>query len=223
MKVLSMIRVILVDDQMLVRSGIRGLLALTADIRVVAEAANGLEALATIRANQADVLLLDVRMPQCSGIELLQMQDTEQIQLPATILLTTFDDDDALFAGMRAGAKGFLLKDISLERLADGIRRVAAGATVFRPALTERTRASYESQHGIHKDGELGGAARARLTEREIETLALMAAGLNNGEISMALGLSEGTIKNHVSSILSKLLVRDRVRAVLRGIELGWI
>lgn len=210
-----MIRVVLVDDQTLVRSGIRGLLELTPDIRVVAEAADGAGAPGVIAAAQADVLLLDVRMPEVSGIELLQR---EGAALPPTILLTTFDDDAALFDGMRAGARGFLLKDISLERLADGIRSVAAGATLFRPALTERTRASYErSSSGT------GPAPAAALTGRETEILALMAAGFNNAEIAAALGPSEGTIKNHVSSILAKLGVRDRVRAVLRGLELGCI
>jgi DNA-binding NarL/FixJ family response regulator len=210
-----MIRVVLVDDQMLVRSGIRGLLDLTPDIRVVAEAADGAGAIAVLAQARPDVLLLDVRMPHGSGIELLRAQ---QGKLPPTILLTTFDDDEALFDGMRAGARGFLLKDISVERLADGIRSVAAGATLFRPALTERARAAYE-QHG-GSAAPLGGE---RLTSRETEILALMAAGFNNGEIAAALGPSEGTIKNHVSSILSKLVVRDRVRAVLRGLELGYI
>jgi DNA-binding NarL/FixJ family response regulator len=211
-----MIRVVLVDDQTLVRSGIRGLLELTPDIRVVAEAADGAAAPGVIAAAQPDVLLLDVRMPEVSGIELLRRLGAA---LPPTILLTTFDDDEALFDGMRAGARGFLLKDISLERLAEGIRSVAGGATLFRPALTERTRASYERSS-------LGGAAPAAgvaLTGRETEILALMAAGFNNAEIAAALGPSEGTVKNHVSSILSKLGVRDRVRAVLRGLEMGCI
>ncbi|WP_028104995.1 response regulator [Pseudoduganella violaceinigra] len=210
-----MIRVVLVDDQMLVRSGIRGLLDLTPDIRVVAEAADGAEAVAVIAQAQADVLLLDVRMPNASGIDLLR---SAQVDLPPTILLTTFDDDDALFDGMRAGARGFLLKDISLERLADGIRSVVAGETLFRPALTERTRAAYEKPAVPPLL-----AVSAPLTSRETEILALMAAGFNNAEISEALGPSEGTIKNHVSSILAKLGVRDRVRAVLRGLELGHI
>ncbi len=212
-----MIRVVLVDDQMLVRSGIRGLLDLTEDIRVVAEAADGLEAAAVIASADADVLLLDVRMPQCSGIELLVRHGAT---LPPAILLTTFDDDDALFDGMRAGARGFLLKDISLERLAEGIRSVAAGGTLFRPALTERTRASYE-RSGAKPASD--GALHAPLTERETEILALMAAGFNNAEIAAALGPSEGTVKNHVSNILAKLCVRDRLRAVLRGLELGYI
>ncbi|GAB2868968.1 response regulator transcription factor [Pseudoduganella ginsengisoli] len=209
-----MIRVILVDDQMLVRSGIRGLLDLTPDIRVIAEAADGNEAAHVIAREQADVLLLDVRMPHCSGIDLLRR---EPDRLPPTILLTTFDDDEALLDGMRAGARGFLLKDISLERLADGIRSVASGATLFRPALTERTRAAYEKPVAVP------AAQATPLTSRETEILALMAAGMNNAEIAQALGPSEGTVKNHVSSILSKLGVRDRVRAVLRGLELGHI
>ncbi len=211
-----MIRVLLVDDQMLVRSGIRGLLDLTPDIRVIGEAADGAEAAQLIAQTEADVLLLDVRMPHCSGIELLLR---EQGRLPPTILLTTFDDDNALFEGMRAGARGFLLKDISLERLAEGIRSVAAGGTLFRPALTERTRAAYEKPMHAAPASDIS----TPLTSRETEILALMAAGFNNAEISQALGPSEGTIKNHVSSILAKLGVRDRVRAVLRGLELGHI
>lgn len=209
-----MIRVVLVDDQMLVRSGICGLLGMTPDIRVVAEAADGIEAASVIAAAAPDLLLLDVRMPNCGGIELLRRANGS---LPPTILLTTFDDDEVLFEGMRLGARGFLLKDISLERLADGIRAVAGGARLFRPALTERTRASYESAAGAKPLG------ITQLTARETEILALMAGGFNNGEIAAALGPSEGTIKNHVSSILSKLAVRDRVRAVLRGLELGYI
>lgn len=207
-----MIRVLLVDDQTLVRSGIRGLLDMTPDIRVVAEAADGNEAEAMLTSVDADIVLLDVRMPQCSGIELLRRQPA---RLPPAILLTTFDDDEALFDGMRAGARGFLLKDISLERLAEGIRSVAAGRTLFRPVLTERTRACYER----------GGAPATAsvLTERETEILALMATGSNNAEIAAALGPSEGTIKNHVSNILAKLGVRDRLRAVLRALELGYI
>lgn len=214
-----MIRVVLVDDQMLVRSGICGLLELTPDIRVVAEAADGAEAAAVIARARPDVVLLDVRMPHCSGIELLLR---EQGRMPPTILLTTFDDDDALFDGMRAGAKGFLLKDISLERLAEGIRSVAGGGTLFRPALTERARASYESASHPGREP-AAGSLLERLTSRETEILALMAGGFNNGEIAAALGPTEGTVKNHVSSILAKLGVRDRVRAVLRGLELGYI
>ena len=211
-----MIRVVLVDDQTLVRSGIRGLLDLTPDIRVVAEAGDGAEAMAAIAQSQPDAVLLDVRMPTCSGVELLRRHAAT---LPPTIMLTTFDDDDALFDCMRLGARGFLLKDISLERLADGIRRVVSGQTLFRPGLTERTRASYEHATPAERAPEAGEL----LTARETEVLALIAGGFNNAEIALALGPSEGTIKNHVSSILSKLGVRDRVKAVLRGLELGCI
>lgn len=207
-----MIRVGLVDDQTLVRSGIRGLLDLTDDIRVVAEAADGEAARAMLATHSLDLLLLDVRMPGCDGIELLRRPPA---QLPPTIMLTTFDDDEALLEAMRAGARGFLLKDISLERLAEGVRAVAGGATLCRPGLTERVRASYRPAQGAPAP-----AGAADLTRREIEILALMAGGLSNAEIGAALGVSEGTVKNHVSSILSKLGVRDRVRAVLRGIEL---
>jgi DNA-binding NarL/FixJ family response regulator len=208
-----MIRVALVDDQTLVRSGIRGLLDLTDDIRVVAEAADGFDAGRMLAQTAVDVLLLDVRMPGRGGVELLR----ESANLPPTIMLTTFDDDDALFDAMRAGARGFLLKDISLERLADGIRAVKAGDTLFRPALTERTRAAF--RRGV----EPASIAMAALTSRETEVLALMAGGLGNAEIAASLGCGEGTVKNHVSSILAKLGVRDRVRAVLRGIELELI
>jgi len=210
-----MIRVLLVDDQTLVRSGIRGLLELTPDIRVVAEAADGAEAGMRLREAAPDLVLLDVRMPTCSGIDFLRAQ---QAHLPPTILLTTFDDDEVLFDGMRLGARGFLLKDISLERLAEGIRQVVAGGTLFRPALTERARDGFAP--ASRAAGSVGGEP---LTSRETEVLALMAGGFNNAEIARALGPSEGTIKNHVSNILSKLGVRDRVRAVLRGIELGLI
>lgn len=208
-----MIRVGLVDDQTLVRSGIRGLLDLTSDIRVVAEAGDGEAARSMLATTALDVLLLDVRMPGCDGLELLRHPPA---LLPPTIMLTTFDDEEVLFEAMRSGARGFLLKDISLERLAEGVRAVAGGATLFRPALTERVRSSYRRTHAG-----AGSAGTAReLTRREVEILALMAAGLSNAEIGATLGVSEGTAKNHVSSILSKLGVRDRVRAVLRGIEL---
>jgi DNA-binding NarL/FixJ family response regulator len=215
-----MIKVALVDDQTLVRSGIVGLLNLTPDIRVVAQAADGLEAMVVLEQMQfaVDVLLLDVRMPRCSGIELLK---THASVLPPTILLTTFDDDAALFEGIKSGAKGFLLKDISLERLAEGIRSVATGETLFRPALTERVRTPYE-MHSRHADG-LSVKFQPNLSRRETEILALMAAGFSNAEIADALNSAEGTIKNHVSNILVKLNVRDRIRAVLRGLELGYI
>lgn len=212
------LRVVLVDDQTLVRSGIAGLLALTPDIRVVGEAANYDDARVVVAGLRPDVLLLDVRMPGRSGLDLLATLQ-EAGTCPPTILLTTFDDDEAMLRGVRAGARGFLLKDISLETLADTIRRVAAGASVIRPVVTERLLQALETVQPVferldHPD---------RLTGRESEVLRLMACGLSNREIADALGMSEGTVKNHISSVLSKLGVRDRVRAVLRGLELGWL
>lgn len=213
-----MIRVVLVDDQTLVRSGIGGLLALTKDIRVVGEAPDGDEAVRLIAAIDPDVVLLDVRMPGCSGIEVLRTLKSKEL-LPPTILLTTFDDDEALLEGMRAGARGFLLKDISLERLAAAIRDIAAGLTAIRPAVTERVLNGIREATSPFPSLDLPD----RLTNRETEILRLMAGGFNNREIADAIGTSEGTVKNHVSSILSKLGVRDRVRAVLKGVELGYI
>lgn len=213
-----MIRVVLVDDQTLVRSGICGLLALIEDIQVVGEASDGDEAVRVIARMNPDVVLLDVRMPGCSGIEVLKTLKAKE-RLPPTILLTTFDDDEALLEGMRAGARGFLLKDISLERLAEAIRDIAAGLTTIRPAITERVLQGIREAASSFPSLDLPD----RLTNRESEILRLMAGGFNNREIADAIGTSEGTVKNHVSSILSKLGVRDRVRAVLRGVELGYI
>lgn len=211
-----MIRVVIVDDHTLIRSGIRGLLALTKDIVVVAEAGDGETALQVITASKPDVVLLDVRLPKLSGLQVLETLHS-QGALPPTILLTTFDDDEVLLQGMRVGAKGLLLKDVSLERLVDAIRRVMAGERWFRPALTER---ALEGIKGIAQAFD-SFDTRCPLTRRELEVLALMAGGYNNLEIAGALGTSEGTVKNHVSSILSKLAVRDRVQAVLKGLEVG--
>ncbi len=213
-----MIRVVLADDQMLMRQGVKGLLDLTEDLQVVGEASDGDEALRLIRAVRPDVALLDVRMPKRSGVEVLKDLRISD-SLPPTILLTTFDDDAALLEGMRAGARGFLLKDVSFEALTDALRRVARGETLMRPAISERV---------------LRGVARLglpfesldmpdRLTRRELEVLRLVAGGFSNREIAEALGMSEGTVKNHTSSILSKLGVRDRTRAVLKALDLGYL
>lgn len=211
-----MIRILLVDDQALVRSGIRGLLALVPEFHVVGEASDGLEGLQLIEELQPDVVLLDVRMPHCSGVELLRRLSARG-NPPPSILLTTFDDGEALLEGVRAGAKGFLLKDIAFERLAQAIRSVAAGGTVLRPGISERAR------HGlVLAEPDFPALERPEaLSAREQEVLALMAGGYSNAEISEFLGTTEGTVKNQVSSILAKLGVRDRVRAILKALELG--
>lgn len=210
------IRVVLVDDQTLMRLGLRGLLDLTPDTEVVGEAGDGEEALRVIAETGPDVVLLDVRMPRLDGLGVLQRLQAAG-DPPAVVLLTTFDDDSALLEGMRAGARGFLLKDVSLERLTDAIRRVAAGETLIRPAVTERVRQGLERV-------DLGFDSLDppdRLTPREVEVVRLMAGGFSNREIADAQGTAEGTVKNQVSSILSKLGVRDRTRAVLKALELG--
>jgi len=213
-----MIRVCIVEDQTLVRQGLRSLLDLTEDVKVVAEAHDGEEALSIISEAKPDVVLLDVQLPKRNGIEVLKTLK-ESNQLPPTLILTTFDDDNLLLEGIRAGARGFLLKDVTLKQLTEAIRTLKAGGTLIKPAITERI---------------LRGLERAKpdfpslnppdpLTERETAVLRLMVTGYSNREIADAIGVSEGTVKNHVSSILSKLGVRDRTRAVLKALELGFI
>jgi len=212
------IRVLLVDDQTLVRQGIRSLLDLAGDITIVAEAADGDEALTAIPRERPDVVLLDVRMPKKNGVEVLRALKAADA-MPPVILLTTFDDDEVLLEAVRTGAKGYLLKDVSLEQLTDAIRAVAAGGTVIRPAVTERVLRGLE-----HMPRDFDALSPADpLTKRELEILRLMAGGYTNREIADALGTAEGTIKNHASSILSKLGVRDRTRAVLKALERGYI
>jgi DNA-binding NarL/FixJ family response regulator len=212
-----MIKVCLVEDQTLVREGIQSLLHLTEDIRVVATASDGEEAREIIEAAKPDVVLLDVRIPKKNGLEVLR--ELQQFKSPpSTIILTTFDDDEVVLEGIKAGAKGYLLKDVSLKDLATAVRTVAAGGTLINPAITERVLRTLRS------DMPTGSIEMVEaLTRREVEILRLLAAGYSNREISEALGVQEGTIKNHVSNILSKLGVRDRTRAVLRAIELGHI
>lgn len=213
-----MIRVVLVDDQTLVRRGIRSLLELSGDVAVVAEAADGDEGLSAIRRERPDVVLLDVRMPNKNGLDVLRELQAAGSSPPA-ILLTTFDDDEVLLEGMKAGARGYLLKDVSLEQLTDAIRTVARGGTFLRPAVTERVLRGLEH---IRRDFDALSPPDP-LTKRAIEILRLMAGGYSNREIADTLGTAEGTVKNHASSILSKLGVRDRTRAVLKALELGYI
>ena len=209
-----MIRVLIADDQMLVRQGIRTLLEMDADICVVDEAADGAEAVNKVLATPVDVLLLDIRMPGRDGIEVLRAL-SERDALPPTLILTTFEDTDVVLDGIRAGARGFLLKDVSYQQLLAAIRAIADGATVFQPAVTERLLRVSES---LRIDPE---TPRAQLTTREVEVVGLMAGGYSNREIARALGTAEGTIKNHVSSVLAKFGVRDRTRAVLKALETG--
>jgi DNA-binding NarL/FixJ family response regulator len=213
-----MIRVVLVDDQNLIRLGIRSLLELAGDITVVAEASDGDEAIAVIRRERPDVVLLDLRMPKKDGVAVLRALQADGA-LPPTIVLTTFDDDAALLEAVKAGAKGYLLKDVSLEQLTAAISDVAAGESIIRPVVTERVLRGLEHV----RRGFDALSPPHPLTRREVEILRLMAGGYSNREIADALGTAEGTVKNHASSILSKLGVRDRTRAVLKALELGYI
>lgn len=213
-----MIRVFLVEDQAIVRQGLRSLLDLVDDIDVVGEAADGEEAVAEIPKAAPDVVLLDLRMPKLDGLGVLERLSGED-RLPPTLILTTFDDDSSLFEGIRAGAKGFLLKDVSLDQLANAIRTLASGGTMIQPAVTDRV---LKGLGGMRPEFDSLDPPDP-LTERETEILRLMAGGYSNREIARAFELAEGTVKNHISSILSKLGVRDRTRAVLRAVELGFI
>ncbi|NBD08979.1 MULTISPECIES: response regulator transcription factor [Corallococcus] len=211
-----MIRLVLADDHAMVRQGLRSLLDLTPDLRVVGEAVDGEEALAKVAELDPDVVLMDVRMPRMTGLEALRAlrRDTPHRRV---VLLTTFDEDAAIIEALRAGVQGFLLKDVSLEELSDAIRRVHAGQTLLPPGVAERVARGLAELPRDFPHAELPEG----LTRRELEVLRLIARGWSNREIADALGTAEGTVKNQTSSILSKLGVRDRTRAVLRGMELG--
>ena len=228
-----MIRVFLADDERLIRQGFRQLLELAgpadpADrdaeggaeggaegrIVVVGEAADGAEALARVPGAAIDVLLLDVRMPRRSGLEVLEQLGDRR---PPTLILTTFDDAELLLRAVRGGARGFLSKDVSLDELVGAIRALARGDTWFQPALTASLRRAVAARAPD------AAPAHERLTERERDVLRLMAGGYSNREIADVLATAEGTVKNQVSSILAKLGVRDRTRAVLKALETGAI
>lgn len=211
-----MIRVCLADDQTLVRLGLRRLLDLAHDIEVVAEANDGEEAVQVVQASRPDVLLLDVRMPRLSGLGVLEALNLLGC-LPPTLMLTTYNDDEMLLRSRRAGARGYLLKDVSLETLLDSIRTVARGETLTRPVLSEHVLLALQQPAVQAPDMQ----ESPDLTERELELLRLMASGYSNRELADLVQLKEGTVKNLVSSILLKLQARDRTRAVLLALERG--
>ncbi|NVJ49323.1 MAG: response regulator transcription factor [Gammaproteobacteria bacterium] len=208
------IRVTLVDDQTLIREGIKSLFALTDAVEVVAECGDGIEVMASLKQVPTDILLLDLSMPKQDGISVLQELQANAIKTPA-IVLTTFDDHELILKSISAGAQGFLLKDVSLETLIEAITQVHQGGSFWLPAITETL------LKGQVSSAESGLSSADALSKREVEVLRLMAGGYSNKEIAQALHKSEGTIKNHVSNILSKMGVRDRTRAVLLALERG--
>ena len=207
------IRVMVVDDQTLIREGLASLLELTPDLRVVGRAAGGREALALVADLSPDVVLMDVRMPGMNGVAAARKICVRHPGV-RVIMLTTFDDDDYVFESLRAGAAGYLLKNADPDYLAAAIRAVHAGDAILAPAVTQKVirRAAQVEDNALFSE---------RLTPREREALRLMAAGKSNADIARELCLSKGTVKNHVSHILSKLGARDRAQAVRRAVEWG--
>jgi DNA-binding NarL/FixJ family response regulator len=211
------IRVFLVEDQTIVRQGLKSLLAYAEDLEVAGEASDGEAAIEAVGKANPDVLLLDIRMPRKNGLEVLETLSAQK-RLPPTLILTTFDDDALLLDALKAGARGFLLKDVTFERLTEAIREVAAGGRLIQPGMTDRALRRLADSPRTFEASELPEP----LTGREREVLRLFSAGLSNREIGEALGVVEGTVKNHVHNILQKLGVRDRNRAMLKAIELGY-
>ena len=212
------IRVLVADDQTLVRGGFRMILRAEPDIDVVGEAADGAEAIALARDLSPDVVLMDVRMPNVDGIEATRRIVDGREHAPRVLVLTTFDLDEYVYEALRAGASGFLLKDAPEEQLVSGIRIVTGGASLFAPAVTRRLIERFAGAAPPAPPPALG-----ELTPREHEVLRLVARGLSNAEIAAELVLSEHTAKTHVAHILDKLDLRDRVQAVVLAYESGMV
>lgn len=212
------IRILLVDDQRLMRDGLRTLLELEPDFQVVGEADNGQEALDIYAAETPDVVLMDIRMPVMDGVmstrKLIESDPDAKI-----IILTTFDDNESIFEGLRAGALGYLLKDVSGQELAEAIRTLSAGGSMIEPSVARKVIAEFA------RLAPTTTAAREKLIDplrdREIEILRLLALGLTNKEIASKLYLAEGTVKNYITSILQKIDARDRTEAAIKAKELG--
>jgi DNA-binding NarL/FixJ family response regulator len=206
----------LVEDESLVREGLKALLATAPGIALAGESPDGEHAVQAIPVRSPTVVLLDIRMPRLDGLGVLRAL-TDRRALPPTIVLTTFADPEIVIAGIRAGAKGFLLKDAGLDELIRAIETVAAGGTWHQPAMTARIAEALRDPQRP-----LPPVPLEPLTEREIEVLRLMAGAYNNREIAAALGCAEGTVKNHVASIRAKMGARDRMLAVLRAVDAGY-
>jgi DNA-binding NarL/FixJ family response regulator len=212
------IRVLLADDQRLVRSGFRMILGADPDLEVVGEAGDGEEAVELAETLRPDVVLMDVRMPKLDGIEATRRILAGSEPHPRVLVLTTFDLDEYVFAALRAGASGFLLKDAPEEQLGAAIRVAAEGGSMFAPSVTRRLIERFAGESEVPAPPALD-----ELTARELEVLRLLARGLSNGEIAAELVVSEHTVKTHVARVLGKLDLRDRVQAVVLAYECGLV
>jgi len=206
-----LIKVALVDDQQLVRQGIAGLLSLSEDIDIIWQAENGEHAQELLEEQQPQVMLLDIRMPKMNGIELVKHLREQGNKLPI-LMLTTFDDSELFMQSLQAGANGFLLKDVSLEKLVNAVKTLADGGFVAEPVVMKQLNKGLADLPVIDD-----------LSEKEKQILKLIAGGFSNKEIAASIFLAEGTVKNHVSNILAKLNTRDRTRAVLIAINQGLV
>jgi DNA-binding NarL/FixJ family response regulator len=213
------VRVLIADDQALVRGGFRMILEAKEDMEVVGEAGDGAEAVALVERMQPDVVLMDVRMPGVDGIEA-----TRRIAASGSsariVILTTYDVDEYVFSALRAGASGFLLKDVRPAELTEAVRVIARGDALLAPAVTRRLLDRFA---GVLPDGAAPPANLDELTEREVEVLRFVALALSNAEIAKRLVLTEATVKTHVSSVLRKLGLRDRVQAVVFAYDVGLV
>ncbi|MBQ0848085.1 response regulator [Streptomyces sp. NPDC057621] len=212
------IRVLVADDQMMVREGFSVLLGAMPDIEVVGEAVNGREAVDRVRELAPDVVLMDIRMPEMNGIEATR-EIVAADGAAKVLVLTTFDLDEYVYQALRAGASGFLLKDASARQLADGVRVVAAGEALLAPSVTKRLITEFSKLSEEPRYSAATHAAHGDLTDRETEVLVLIAQGLSNAEIAGRLVVAESTIKTHVSRILVKLGLRDRTQAAVFAYE----
>jgi DNA-binding NarL/FixJ family response regulator len=215
------VRVLLVDDQALIRAGFRMILDAEEDMEVVGECADGTQAVDSVRRLSPDVVLMDIRMPEMDGIEatrLISAGGDEGAAGPRVLMLTTFDLDEYVYDALRAGASGFLLKDVPAEQLVDGIRVVARGEALLAPSVTKRLIQEFSRGSVSQRNAP---AALDELTPRELEVFKLIARGMSNAEIAEELIVSETTVKTHVARVLMKLGVRDRVQAVVLAYESG--
>ena len=213
------LRVLLVDDHAMVRSGFAMVLSVEDDIEVVGEASDGLQAIERARESRPDVVLMDVQMPRMDGIEATRHLVADD--LGHVVIVTTFDRDDYLFAALQAGASGFLLKNAGPEQLLDAVRAAGRGHALLAPEVTRRVIGRMSGREATPERPE--PKALARLTAREREVLVLLGRGLSNGEVATELVLGEATVKTHVSNVLAKLHLRDRVQAVIYAYEAGLI